>query len=132
MATSWTDVRPYFERDAIAHVATLMLDGSPHSVPVWVGVEGDTLAFFMETGSQKDDNLIADPRVAFSVTNPQNPLDMAFVRGCAIARIDGEEALPIVDRIAERYTGEPYSRRSGIVVYLVKPERSWARDHSAK
>ena len=30
-----------FEGPNIAHVATLMPDGAPHSVPMWVGVEGD-------------------------------------------------------------------------------------------
>lgn len=130
MTTNWSDVRPYFERAAIAHVATLMPDGAPHSVPVWVGVEGDRLAFFMETGSRKDKNLAADPRIAFSVTNPDNALDMAFVRGRAVHRIDGDAAMPIIDRIAERYTGGAYSVRSGLVVYLVEPGTSWARDHT--
>ncbi|MET1053500.1 MAG: TIGR03618 family F420-dependent PPOX class oxidoreductase [Mycetocola sp.] len=131
MSKTWSDVRPYFERAGIAHVATLMPDGAPHSVPVWVGVEGDLLAFFMEAGSRKDKNLAADPRIAFSVTNPANALDMAFVRGRAVRRLDGDEVWPIIDRISELYTGGPYERRSGMVVYLVQPDTSWARDHSA-
>ena len=132
MAQSWNDARPYFERSAVAHVATLMPDGAPHSVPVWVGVEGENIAFFMETGSRKDKNLAADPRVAFSVTDPENPLSMAFVRGRAERRIEGEEAWKIVDRISMKYTGEAYELREGMVVYLVSPETSWARDHSAE
>ena len=28
---------------AAAHVATLMRDGAPHCVPMWIGVEGDRL-----------------------------------------------------------------------------------------
>jgi PPOX class probable F420-dependent enzyme len=108
-----------------------MPDGSPHSVPVWVGVEGDALAFFSETGSRKDKNLQADPRVAFSVTSPSEPLDMAFVRGRVARRIDGDEAMPIVDRIAHIYTGEPYDVRSGMTVFLVEPEVTWANDYSA-
>jgi PPOX class probable F420-dependent enzyme len=130
MTKSWTDVRPYFERVTVAHVATLMPDGAPHSVPVWVGVEGEGLAFFMEEGSRKDVNLGADPRIAFSITNPDNPLDMAFVRGHVTRRLDGEEAMAIVDRIAEKYTGGPYDLRAGMVAYLVAPDVSWARDHS--
>ncbi len=31
------------DRPNFAHLATLMADGSPHSVPVWVGREGDRL-----------------------------------------------------------------------------------------
>ncbi|MBG6237243.1 PPOX class probable F420-dependent enzyme [Mycetocola sp. CAN_C7] len=132
MPKSWSDVRPYFERASVAHVATLMPDGAPHSVPVWVGVEGDLIAFFMETGSRKDKNLSADPRIAFSLTNPSNPLDMAFIRGRAVRRLEGDEVWPIIDRISERYTGGPYELRSGMVVYLVEAETSWARDHSGE
>jgi PPOX class probable F420-dependent enzyme len=131
MTKNWTDVRRYFEGDAVVHVATLMPDGSPHSVPVWVGVEGDSLAFFSQTTSRKDKNLQADPRVAFSVTNPHEPLDMAFVRGRVTQRIDGNAAMPIVDRIAQVYTGEPYDVRSGMTVFLVEPEVTWANDYSA-
>jgi PPOX class probable F420-dependent enzyme len=131
MSRRWIDVRPYFERAALVHLATLMPDGAPHSVPVWAGVEDDGLAIFMETGSRKDKNLIADPRVALSVTNPRNALDMAFVRGRATRRIEGEDAMPIIDRIATLYTGRPYDLRSGLVAYLVQPEVAWSRDHSA-
>ena len=85
----------------------------------------------MEAGSRKDENLIADPRVALSVTNPQNPLDMAFIRGRATRRLADDDAMPVVDRIAERYTGMPYDVREGLVAYLIDPAVSWARDHSA-
>lgn len=130
MTKSWDDVRPYFLRRAVAHVATLLPDGSPHSVPVWVGVEGAHLAFFSLADSRKDENLRADPRIAFSVTHPDNPLDMATVRGRVVRRIDGDAAMPIVDRIAERYTGERYDIRSGLVAFLVQPDVCWARDYT--
>ncbi|PJJ70699.1 PPOX class probable F420-dependent enzyme [Diaminobutyricimonas aerilata] len=132
MTRSWNDVRAYFERGAIAHVATLMPDGSPHSVPVWVAVEGDELAFFSIADSRKDKNLSADPRVAVSTTNPENALDMAFVRGTVTTRLTGEEAMPIVDRIAELYTGGPYDIRSGLAAFLVTPEVAWANDYRSE
>jgi PPOX class probable F420-dependent enzyme len=131
VSREWAEVRGYFEGDAVAHVATLMPDGAPHSVPVWVGVDGDRLVFFMEAGSWKDRNLSADPRVAFSVTAPGNPLDMAFVRGRAVERLEGEAAMVHVDRLARKYTGSDYGLREGMVAYLVEPEVAWARDHSA-
>lgn len=130
--TSWDVVRRYFDRAAVVHIATLLPDGSPHSVPVWVGLEGDLLAVFMETDSRKDRNLQADPRVALSTVNPDEPLDMATVRGSVVQRIEGEDAMPIIDRIAERYTGGPYDVRSGLVAYLVRPTRHWANDYTAQ
>ncbi|MDZ8171843.1 PPOX class F420-dependent oxidoreductase [Microbacterium xanthum] len=125
--TDWATAKPYFETDAIAHLATLMTDGSPHSVPLWVGVEGDLLALFTETDTLKDRNLRRDPRVAISVTAPDDPYSMAFVRGTALERIAGDDALPFVDRIARLYTGEPYGMRTGLAVWLIEPVKAWSR-----
>lgn len=128
--TSFDDVRPHFERAAVCHLATLMPDGAPYSVPVWVGVEGDRLAVFMEEDSRKDVNLQRDPRVALSITRPDEPLDMAEVRGSATERLTGAAAQEIVDRIAVKYTGKEYFRRSGHTVFLVTPEKMSAHDYS--
>ena len=57
------DVRPLLEGRNFAHVATLLPDGSPHSVPVWVGVENDRVVFFTQEGSRKARNVEQDPRV---------------------------------------------------------------------
>lgn len=131
MAQDFADIRHYFESTAPAHIATLMPDGAPHVVPVWVGVEGDRLAFFSETGSRKDRNVQRDDRVAASVTAPDQPLDMAFVRGRAVERLEGDAAMEVVDRIARVYTGTDYDVRSGLVVFLVEPEVCWSHDYSA-
>ncbi|MGN7968208.1 TIGR03618 family F420-dependent PPOX class oxidoreductase [Microbacterium sp. 22296] len=125
--SDWMQAKPYFETDAIAHLATVMRDGSPHSVPLWVGVEGDRLAIFTEVDALKDRNIRRDPRVAISVTGAENPYAMAFVRGVAIERIEGADALPYVDRIAAVYTGAPYEMREGLAVWLIEPRKAWAR-----
>lgn len=125
--TDWIAAKPYFETRTIAHLATLMGDGSPHSVPVWVGVEGDRLAIFTEAGTLKDRNLRRDPRVAISVVGEENPYTMALVRGEAVERIDGDAALPYVDRISRLYTGEPYQAREGLAVWLIEPKKAWSR-----
>lgn len=129
--SDWNDVRPYFDRPVVAHIATLLPDGAPHSVPVWVGVEGEELAVFMEEGSRKDRNLQRDPRIALSVTDPEEPLSMAEVRGRVARRLTGEAAQELVDRIALKYTGEPYDIRSGMAAFLIRPERFRARDYTA-
>ena len=38
-------VRALFDGPNYAHVATVLPDGGPHSVPVWVGLEGNRIAF---------------------------------------------------------------------------------------
>jgi nitroimidazol reductase NimA-like FMN-containing flavoprotein (pyridoxamine 5'-phosphate oxidase superfamily) len=37
------EAKALIDRPNFAHLATLMADGSPQSVPVWVGREGDRL-----------------------------------------------------------------------------------------
>lgn len=131
MSQDFADVRHYFETTAPVHVATVMPDGGPHVVPVWIGVEGGRLAFFSDAGSRKDRNVQRDGRVAASVTAPDQPLDMAFVRGRVVERVEGDAALAIVDRIAQAYTGADYDVREGLVVFLVEPEVCWSHDYSA-
>ena len=64
-----------------AHVATLLPDGGPHSVPVWIGMEGNRIAFLTSPDSRKARNLEHDPRVAISVTAHDQPFTMASIRG---------------------------------------------------
>jgi hypothetical protein len=43
MTEMTSEVRRLVERPNYAHIATLMPDGAPHSVPVWIDLEGDNL-----------------------------------------------------------------------------------------
>jgi PPOX class probable F420-dependent enzyme len=119
------DVRPYIEGPNLAHLATVMPDGSPHSVPVWVDFEGDRIAFLTDPSSRKGRNLARDPRVALSITLHDRPNAMAQIRGRVVEVVEGDEAWAIIDRLAEQYIGQPYPREFNRVVYLVEPERSF-------
>jgi PPOX class probable F420-dependent enzyme len=114
--------RELLEGPNFGHVATLMPDGSPHSVAVWVGVEGDRVAFFTQPQSQKARNLSRDQRVAISITDHVNPYRTARIRGRVAETIEGDDALEVIDRLSERYTGKPFPMRSG-VVFLIEPAR---------
>jgi PPOX class probable F420-dependent enzyme len=105
-----------------AHLATLMPDGSPHSVPVWVGLEGDRVAFLTGPTSRKARNIERDNRVAISVTDREQPFTMAAIRGQVTGRLEGAEAWEIIDRISAVYTGGPYPQRTDRVVFLVTPD----------
>jgi PPOX class probable F420-dependent enzyme len=122
MAEIAGDVRSLLEGANFGHVATLMPDGSPHSVAVWVGLEGDRVAFFTQTGSQKARNLARDGRIAISITDHGNPYRTARIRGRLADKLEGDAALEVIDRLSTRYTGQPFPMRSG-VVYLIEPER---------
>jgi len=124
VSSVWTqqvgpDAEPY------AHLAPLMPDGSPHSVPLWVGVEGDRLAFLTSPRSRKARNLARDERLAISITAHDQPHTMASVRGRVAEQLDGDAAWEVIDRISDKYIGAPYPLRSDRVVYLVEPEHAW-------
>ena len=123
MAALPPDVRELFEARNFGHLATALPDGSPHSVPVWMRVEDGKLLFFTQTRSRKARNLGRDPRVAVSVVDERNPYRSAWVRGRVVKRIEGEQALEIIDRISQQYTGVNFPMRSG-VVYVIEPERT--------
>jgi PPOX class probable F420-dependent enzyme len=116
------DVRVLFERANFGHVATVLPDGSPHSVPVWVCLVDGRIGFFTQERSRKARNLARDARVAISIADHDNPYDMAQVRGRVVDRWEGERALEVMDAMARRYTGNDFPLRTG-VLFLVEPER---------
>jgi PPOX class probable F420-dependent enzyme len=117
------DVRPLLEGRNFAHVATLLPDGSPHSVPVWVGVEDDRVVFFTQEGSRKARNVERDPRVAISVVDHERPYLSAHLRGRVVGKREGEAALEVMDRLARRYTSKDFPVRRG-VLYEIEIDRA--------
>jgi PPOX class probable F420-dependent enzyme len=115
----------------IAHLATLMPDGSPHSVPLWLSIEGDHLAVLTSPDSRKGRNMAADARVAVSAVDLQNPAALVSVRGRVAEVVDGEPGWEIIDRISELYTGGAYPLRTDRVAYLIKPDHVFAIDLAA-
>jgi PPOX class probable F420-dependent enzyme len=121
------DVRAIFDGPNYAHLATLLPDGGPHSVPVWVGLEGDRIAFMTDPTSRKARNLDRDPRVAISITDREQPYAMAMVRGRVAERLEGDAGWAVIDRISRKYTGGPYPLRTDRVAFMVEPEHALAR-----
>lgn len=119
------NVRALIDAPNIAHVATVLPDGAPHSVPVWIGSVGDRLAFLTSPNSRKARNLAREPRVAISITDRENPHIMAQIRGRVTERLEGDAAWLIIDRLSHKYIGQPYPLRTDRVVFLVQAERAW-------
>ena len=98
------EIRALLDGANFAHLATLMPDGSPHSVPVWVGREGDRILIGTGEGSLKAKNTRRDPRVALSVVDFRNPYEEAQLRGRVVERRpDGD--FKYMDVISHKYTG---------------------------
>jgi PPOX class probable F420-dependent enzyme len=119
-------VRRLFDGPNYAHLATVLPDGAPYSVPLWVGVEDDRIALLTSPSSRKARNLDRDPRVAISITDRDQPFAMAVVRGRVAERIDGDRAWTVIDRLSQKYLGQPYPLRADRVVFLIEPEHARA------
>ena len=120
------EVREVLDGTSTAHLATILPDGAPHSVPVWVGTEGDRIAILTGPGTLKARNLRRDPRVALSMTPADNPFHPVIIRGRVVEWLEGDAAWEVVDRIAMKYIGQPYGREAERVVALIEPERQIA------
>lgn len=63
----------------------------------------------------------------FFITDPERPFTMAQVVDRVTERLEGEAAWTIIDRLAHKYTGQPYLLRTDRVVFLVEPEHALAQ-----
>ncbi|MFD4643177.1 PPOX class F420-dependent oxidoreductase [Lentzea sp. NPDC058436] len=115
------ELREVLDGTPIAHLATVLPDGAPHSVPLWIGTHGDHIAILTGPASQKARNLRRDPRVAISLTPPDNPFHPVVLRGRVVEWLDGDAAWEIIDSIAQKYIGVPYERDQERVVALIEP-----------
>ena len=70
-----------FEGRNLVFIATIMKDGSPQLSPVWADYDNGHVFVNTAEGRIKHKNVLQDPRVAVSVVNQNNPLDMTTIRG---------------------------------------------------
>ena len=117
------EVRELLDGTPVAHLATVLPDGAPHSVPVWIGVHEGQVVVMTGPESQKARNLRRDPRVAISLTPPEDPFTPVVLRGRVTGWLDGEEGWAVVDRITEKYLHVPYPREQERVVGVIEVER---------
>jgi PPOX class probable F420-dependent enzyme len=105
------DTKRLIDRPNFAHLATLMPDGSPQSVPVWIGREGEHLVVCTGENSLKAKNTRRDPRVALSIVDSDDPYSEVQIRGRVMERRPDPQ-LKILDPISHKYTGKPFPFRN--------------------
>ncbi len=88
----------------MAHVATVMPDGTPQSTPVWIDTDGTDVLFNTAKGRVKHRNLLQNPAVALSFVDDENPYRMIEIRGRA--EIAEEGADEHIDAMAKKYLGQ--------------------------
>jgi len=123
-ATLSPEAKQLIDRPNFAHLATLMPDGSPQSVPVWIGHEGDRIVICTSETSLKAKNTKRDPRVAVSVVDFVNPYEELQIRGRVVERRP-EPELKTLDRYSHRYTGMPFPfRNPGQIALVIEVEKA--------
>jgi PPOX class probable F420-dependent enzyme len=104
MASFSGAARAIFDKQVLVHIASLGADGEPHVTPVWVELDGDDVVINTALGRKKARNLASDPRVAFSLTDPDNPYICIAGRGTVIGfTTDGADEG--INRLAKKYLG---------------------------
>ena len=119
------EIKQLVDRPNFAHLSTLMPDGSPQSVPVWVGREGERILVCTGEGSLKAANTRRDPRVALSIVDFQNPYEEAQLRGRVVERRPDPD-LRIMDPVSHKYTGKPFPMRGseGRVALVIEIDKA--------
>ena len=119
------EIKQLLDRPNFAHLATLMPDGSPQSVPVWVGRDGDRIVVCTGEGSLKARNTRRDPRVALSIVDFHDPYKEAQIRGRVVERRPDPD-LAIMDPVSRKYTGQPFPFRNpeGRVALVIEVEKA--------
>ncbi len=114
------DAKKLIEEPHLAHVVTLMKDGSPQVSPVWVDHDGTHILINTAEGRQKPRNLRRDPRVAISIADHENSFRYLLVRG-EVIEITTEGAWDHIRKLNLKYTGSSdYPQHDGQVRLLIK------------
>jgi PPOX class probable F420-dependent enzyme len=117
------NVLDLFQKPALAHLATIMPDGTPQVTPVWVDYDGTHVLVNTAKGRQKALNMQKQPKVGLDIVDPANPFHSLAVRG-RVVEITENGADAHIDKLAKKYIGQdkyPY-RQPGEVRVLVKIE----------
>jgi len=115
-----------FEGRNLVFIATIMKDGSPQLSPVWADYDNGHVFVNTAEGRLKHKNVLRDPRVAVSVVNHNNPLDMTTIRGKVIDVIPDYE-YKHANKLTKKYIGkeiypfkQPGEKR---IIFKILPER---------
>ena len=115
-----------FEEPNLVFIATIMKDGSPQLSPVWADFKDEHVLVNTAEGRIKHKNVLRDPRVAISVVNHNNPLDMTTIRGKVVDIIPDYE-YKHANKLTKKYIGkeiypfkQPGEKR---IIFKILPER---------
>lgn len=96
------DYKDLLERPLFGHLATKRPDGNVQVEPMWYEYIDGELWFTTSNQRQKYRNVLANPQVAISVNDPDQPYRYLEVRG-EVASIEPDPTGHFYDVLAKRY-----------------------------
>lgn len=120
------DLLDLLRRPSTCFLATTMPDGSPQLTQTWVDTDGTHVLINSVQTHQKVRNIGRDPRIALTISDPDDASRYFGVRG-VVASVTTEGAADHIDVLARRYTGEDYAWYGGRdqvrVLLTIVPEK---------
>jgi PPOX class probable F420-dependent enzyme len=89
------------DKRCFASVATVRPDGHLSCNPVSIVWDGEKIRFSSLDRTKKIRNLRADPRIALSILDPDDPTRYVEIRGTA--DVESDEGRVFVNRMAQKY-----------------------------
>ena len=122
-----SDLVDLLTSDVVATVAAHRPDGSIAQYQMWVDYDGEHVRVSSAVGSQKARNWVRDPRVTLSVVDRADPWRFLVIRG-RVMETRRDIDLEWIDRVSNRYVGQPYRRRNvEREVFVIEPENVQVR-----
>ncbi len=110
----------------LVFITTIMKDGSPQVSPVWADFEDEHIMVNTAEGRIKHKNVLRDPRIALSIVDSNNPLDMTSIKGTVVEIIPDYDYIH-ANKLTKKYLGKetyPYRRENEKrIIFKIKPEK---------
>lgn len=115
-----------FHKKAFAHIATVGENGVPQVTPVWIDYDGEYVLFNTARGRVKDRKLQANPTIALSVQDPDNPYRYVGLQGKVVEDTE-EGAADHIHALSRKYNGRDYPLRDTEtrVIYKIRADKVW-------
>jgi PPOX class probable F420-dependent enzyme len=107
------------EKKPLAHLATVMPDGSPQNTPVWFDYVDGKIRVNSALGRTKVRNMKLGAKVALSISDPDDPDRYVQLRGTVTRVRQDEVAAAHIDQLAYKYMGldkNPYANPADVRV----------------
>ncbi len=113
------------KKKPLAHLATVMPDGSPQNTPVWFDYTDGKIRVNSALGRVKVRNMKLGAKVALSISDPDDPDRYVQLRGTVTGVRQDDVAAAHIGQLAHKYLGldkNPYAKASDVrVMFEISP-----------